>query len=100
VWEGPKVLSSACTTRAAVRWRRRSSVDGGRTWAIQQLAGPFRTSWFPLTTQGHMIGDYFSVSFVDGQAIPVFVVATEGTCERKEVTSCDVWTASATIPMG
>jgi hypothetical protein len=77
-----------------------SSVDGGRTWANQQLAGPFRTSWFPLTTQGHMIGDYFSVSFVDGQAIPVFVVGTEGTCERKEVTSCNVWTASATIPMG
>jgi hypothetical protein len=44
-----------------------------------------------------MVGDY--ISFVDGNAIPVFTVATEGTCELGDITSCNVWTASATIPL-
>jgi hypothetical protein len=35
----------------------------------QQLAGPFRTSWFPQTPSGYMAGNYVSVSFVDGNAI-------------------------------
>ena len=30
----------------------------------------------------------------------VFTVATEGACELGDVTSCNVWTASATIPLG
>jgi len=77
-----------------------SSIDGGATWSSQQLAGPFRTTWFPLTSSGYMVGDYFSVSFVDGKAIPVFIVGTEGTCELGDVTSCNVRTASATIPLG
>jgi hypothetical protein len=75
-----------------------SSTDGGGTWSSQQLAGPFRTPWFPLSTQGYMVGDYFSVSFVNGSAIPVFIVGAEGSCELGDVTSCNVWTASATIP--
>jgi hypothetical protein len=74
-----------------------SSVDGGDTWADQRIAGPFKTPWFPLTTQGYMVGDYFSVSFASGKAIPVFIAGAEGDCERGDVTSCDVWTASATI---
>jgi hypothetical protein len=77
-----------------------SSTDGGTTWTAQQLAGPFRTKWLPLTSTGYMIGDYFSVSFVDGQAIPVFIAATKGTCELGDIVSCNVWTASATIPLG
>ena len=76
-----------------------SSTDGGGTWTSQQLAGPFRTTWFPLTTLGYMVGDYISVSFVGGQASPVFTVGTEGTCELGDITSCNVWTASATIPL-
>ncbi len=75
------------------------STDGGSSWSVQQLAGPFRTTWFPLTTQGYMVGDYISVSFVGGQAIPVFTIGTEGTCELADITSCNVWTASATIPL-
>ena len=76
-----------------------SSADGGSKWTSQQLAGPFKTTWFPLTYSGYMVGDYISVSFVDGNAIPVFTVATEGTCELGDNTSCNVWTASATIPL-
>jgi hypothetical protein len=29
----------------------------------------------------------------------VFIVGTEGTCELGDVTSCNVWTASATVPL-
>jgi hypothetical protein len=76
-----------------------SSADGGTTWTWQQLAGPFRTNWFPLTPSGYMVGDYISVSFVDGKAIAVFPVATEGECELGDFTSCSVWTVSATIPL-
>jgi hypothetical protein len=80
-----------------------SSIDGGATWTIQQLAGPFKNTWFPLTgggTPGHMVGDYVALSFIDGKAIPLFIVGSEGTCELGDVTSCNVWTASATIPLG
>jgi hypothetical protein len=76
-----------------------SSTDGGATWASQQLAGPFRTSWFPLTPSGYMAADYVGMSFVDGNAIPVFPVATEGACELGDPMSCNVWTVSATIPL-
>ncbi len=76
-----------------------SSTDGGSTWNTQQLAGPFKTTWLPLTDSGYMVGDYVSVSFVDGQAVPVFAVAAEGTCELGEITSCDVSTVSTTIPV-
>jgi hypothetical protein len=76
-----------------------SSVDGGSTWSVQQLAGPFKNTWFPLTTSGYMVGDYMGISFVDGRAIPVFIVGSEGDCELGDVTSCNVWTASATISL-
>jgi hypothetical protein len=76
-----------------------SSTDGGSTWTPQQLAGPFKTKWLPLTESGYMVGDYISVSFVGGQASPVFTIGTEGTCELGDITSCNVWTASATIPL-
>jgi hypothetical protein len=76
-----------------------SSTDGGSTWTSQPLAGPFKNTWFPLTDSGYMVGDYVGISFVGGNAIPVFSVASEGTCELGDVTSCSVWTASATIPL-
>jgi hypothetical protein len=76
-----------------------SSGDGGDTWTSQDLAGPFKTTWLPLTIQGYMVGDYISVSFSGGDAVAVFAAASEGTCDLGEVTSCDVWTASATIPV-
>jgi len=41
------------------------------------LAGPMNMTWLPLTTQGFMVGDYFSTSIVPGDddATPVFMVA-------------------------
>jgi hypothetical protein len=76
-----------------------SSTDGGAAWTSQTLAGPFKTPWFPLTYSGYMVGDYVGISFLDGSAIPVFAVGIEGTCELGDVTSCNVWTESATVPV-
>jgi hypothetical protein len=75
-----------------------SSVDGGSTWSVQ-LAGPFKNTWFPLTTSGYMVGDYIGISFIDGKAVPVFIVGSEAECELGDLTSCNVWTASATISL-
>jgi hypothetical protein len=32
--------------------------------------------WLPATTQGAMVADYLSTSFVGGNAVPVFAVAS------------------------
>jgi hypothetical protein len=40
------------------------------------LAGPISPSWIADTSQGRMVGDYISTSFLNGNAQPVFVVAT------------------------
>ena len=36
-------------------------------------------SWLPNTTQGRMVGDYISGSFVSGPAFPAIAVATAPT---------------------
>jgi hypothetical protein len=52
------------------------SRDGGATWtAGSLLAGPMHLTWLPLTSQGYMVGDYFSTSFVGGAAYPAFALA-------------------------
>jgi hypothetical protein len=54
-----------------------SSVNGGGAWsAPTQLAGPMTLSWLPNTTQGRMVGDYISTSYVGGTARPVFTLAS------------------------
>jgi hypothetical protein len=53
-----------------------SSTNGGSTWSgVTQLAGPMTLTWLANTSQGFMVGDYISTSFVNGTAHPVFVVA-------------------------
>lgn len=57
-----------------------SSSDGGASWsAPDQLAGAMALDWLPSTTQGRMVGDYISTSFLGGVARPVFAVANEPT---------------------
>jgi hypothetical protein len=52
------------------------SNDGGTTWSSPQtLAGPFPVTWTPDTTQGRMVGDYISTSWVGGRAYGAFAVA-------------------------
>ena len=55
-----------------------TSADGGATWTSNtQLARPMSLTWLPNTTQGFMVGDYISTSFVGGgtPAFPAFAVA-------------------------
>jgi hypothetical protein len=53
-----------------------SSTDGGAAWSSPaQLAGPMRLDWLANTTQGPMVGDYISTSFVHERAVPFFAVA-------------------------
>lgn len=53
-----------------------SSPDGGATWsAPTELAAPMRLDWLPETSQGRMVGDYISTSFVKGRAVPLFAQA-------------------------
>ena len=57
-----------------------TSADGGATWTSSaQVAGPMTISWLPNTSQGRMVGDYFSTSFVGGPAYPAFAVASAPT---------------------
>ena len=56
-----------------------SSSNGGATWSgTQQLAGPMNLTWTAFTTQGYMVGDYISTSFISGAAFPVIAVAGPG----------------------
>jgi hypothetical protein len=57
-----------------------TSSDGGATWTTNtQIAGPMSLSWLPNTTQGFMVGDYMSTSFVGAPAFPAFAVASAPT---------------------
>ncbi|HXM55998.1 MAG TPA: sialidase family protein [Candidatus Dormibacteraeota bacterium] len=54
-----------------------TSRNSGASWsAPETLAGPMSLSWLPITTQGVMVADYISTSFVAGiHARPAFEVA-------------------------
>jgi BNR repeat-like domain len=57
-----------------------TSADGGATWSSNsQLAGPMSLTWLPNTSQGFMVGDYMSTSFVGSTAFPAFAVANAPT---------------------
>ncbi|HET7474406.1 MAG TPA: sialidase family protein [Dermatophilaceae bacterium] len=52
------------------------SNDGGTTWSNHtDVAGPFDVALTPDTTQGRMVGDYISTSWVGGRAYGAFAVA-------------------------
>ncbi len=55
-----------------------TSSDGGASWTpnTQINTIPMILSWLPNTTQGRMVGDYISTSFVGGPAFPAFAVAS------------------------
>jgi hypothetical protein len=54
-----------------------SSHDGGTTWSSPtQLTGPIAPSWIASTSEGRMVGDYISSSFVPGGVRTVIAGAT------------------------
>jgi BNR repeat-like domain len=74
-----------------------SSLDGGATWTPgTRLAGPMRNTWLPLTSQGYMVGDYFSTSFLGGRSYPAFAVASPPSSGGS---SCIVATPNCNQPM-
>jgi hypothetical protein len=74
-----------------------SSPDGGGSWtAPVQVTGPMTLSWLP-NASGRMVGDYISTSYVGTKAYSVFAVATAGTCQLGNITSCH---ESMNVPTG
>jgi hypothetical protein len=74
----PKANCTASTCQLNVGFS--TSSDGGAKWTSNtQLAGPMTLSWLPSTTQGVMVGDYISTSFVGAPAFPAFAVASAPT---------------------
>lgn len=56
-----------------------SSSNGGTSWgSTTQAAGPMTLSEIAPTTQGPMVGDYMSASFLAGNAWGVFAVGVPG----------------------
>jgi hypothetical protein len=52
------------------------SNDGGANWSNPRtLAGPFPLAWTPDTSQGRMVGDYISTSWVGTKAFGAFAIA-------------------------
>jgi hypothetical protein len=52
------------------------SNNGGSTWSTRiDVAGPFNIALTPNTSQGRMVGDYISTSWVAGKVFGAFAVA-------------------------
>lgn len=73
----PTAACTAATCRLEVGFV--SSRDAGRHWSDPRtLAGPMQLNWLANTTQGVMVGDYISTSFVgfgfEQRAVPAFAV--------------------------
>ena len=68
-------VSSCSVSTCALTVGYIESFDGGATWTTAVRVAPsMRNTWLPLTSQGYMVGDYMSNSFVGGLAFPVFMV--------------------------
>jgi hypothetical protein len=71
--------TGACSALCRVDVGLIASDTGGATWRVPErlTARSMLAPWIAATNSGHMTGDYISTSFVDGQAIPVFSLASE-----------------------
>ncbi len=67
---------TACSSSCELKVGYVQSNDGGGSWSTHvDVAGPFSVSLTPDTSQGRMVGDYISTSWVSGQAFGAFAVA-------------------------
>jgi BNR repeat-like domain len=74
----PKAACTSATCELNVGFI--SSTDGGSTWTSPtKLAGPMSLDWLANTSQGRMVGDYISTSFVHNDAVPFFAEANPPT---------------------
>jgi hypothetical protein len=74
----PQTSCSPSTCRLGVGFI--SSSNGGVSWTAPQiLASGIDLNWLPSTTDGQMVGDYISTSYVHGRALGFFAVARANT---------------------
>ena len=68
--------TAACGSSCQLEVGYIQSNNGGSTWSAHtDVAGPFAISLTPNTSQGRMVGDYISTSWIGGKAIGAFAVA-------------------------
>jgi hypothetical protein len=68
--------TAACRSSCQLEVGYIQSDNGGSTWSAHtDVAGPFPVSQVPNTTQGRMVGDYISTSWLNGRAYGSFAVA-------------------------
>jgi hypothetical protein len=67
--------NAACGSSCALKAGYIQSNDGGTTWSAPvTLAGPFSLNLIADTSQGRMVGDYISTSWLGGKAFGAFAV--------------------------
>ncbi|HLX56076.1 MAG TPA: hypothetical protein VKR83_03550, partial [Ktedonobacteraceae bacterium] len=73
-----------------------SSLDGGASWRpTMRLAGPFPADW--TAAGNNSVGDYITVSFSGGKALPIFAVpAVPGSSYLNEA----MYTMAGGLPVG
>lgn len=74
MWYGFDGAQPADQARPTTLWLARSA-DGGRTWTIDELAGPFDISTAPPASGGAYLGDYQSLVAVPGGFEAAFTLA-------------------------
>jgi Neuraminidase (sialidase) len=68
----PSCTGSTCQIQAAFT----SSIDNGATWSTPDTLGaPMQLGWLAPTSQGVMVGDYISTSFLAGEQRVIGVFA-------------------------
>jgi len=72
------VTAQCSGTTCAITPQLSASSDGGQTWSTPiNLSASFPISAIAITTEGAMVGDYFSTAFVGNTAFPTFSAAIQ-----------------------
>ncbi|HVE92108.1 MAG TPA: sialidase family protein [Actinomycetota bacterium] len=75
-------VASCTSTACLLQVGFASSADAGATWTSSTLEPAFPLAWISDTTQGRMVGDYISASFLgSGRVLPIWshAYAPQGT---------------------
>lgn len=102
-------MSSGCSTFVPGCYQKIDawlvqSQNGGRTWGTPRKlnAQPMQIEWLADTTLGAMLGDYISVSYVRGHAVPVLALAGPPTTTgySESIFTCRLKTPAPRTPTG
>jgi BNR repeat-like domain len=74
--------NSACGSSCQLQVGYVQSTNGGASWSAPlTLAGPFGLNLIASTSQGFMVGDYISTSWINGRAFGAFAVGNTPTTQ-------------------